>query len=203
VLPGTDPEGYRLHTVAFAADGRLWFGQHVDAEDQPSHLGFFTADGRHVVRLPPLQRFPGGGVPAVDGVAVDPTTGDVYFCEFVRKRIGRLRLVTGGEAPEALASAGANEEIPGALSLSIFPSPARGPVTVAVDVPSPGQAAVAVYDLLGRRVAALHEGPVAAGRLTLALDGHTLPAGVYVVRVTAYGADGRASAASTRVVLAR
>ena len=42
---------------------------------------------------------------------------------------------------------------------------------------------VAVYDALGRRVALLHEGPLAPGQEhRLTFDGSGLPAGVYVVR---------------------
>jgi hypothetical protein len=41
------------------------------------------------------------------------------------------------------------------------------------------------FDALGRRVAVLHDGPVAAGTpVRLALDGSALPPGVYVVRMT-------------------
>jgi hypothetical protein len=127
---------------------------------------------------------------------VDPTTGDVFFCEFLRKRIGRLRLVTGSEAPVAAASPPASEAA--GLQVSAYPSPARGRVTVTVEVPAPGPVAVAVYDLLGRRVAMLHEGTAPAGSLRLALDGSTLPAGVYVVR-----AEGSGAVATARVALVR
>jgi streptogramin lyase len=92
IIPGSDPEHHRLHTVAFAPDGRLWFGQHVEREQDPSRLGFFTPGGARVVMLPALQRI-STGIPTVDGIAVDATTGHVYFCEFQRHRIGRLRLV--------------------------------------------------------------------------------------------------------------
>jgi streptogramin lyase len=199
ILPGADPEAYRLHTTAFAADGRLWFGQHVEDAEHPSHLGFFTPNGAHVVLLPPLQRFPGGGVPNVDGVAVDPTTGDVFFCEFLRKRIGRLRLVTDGESPDALAAASPAGEADG-LAVSAFPSPARDRVTVTVTVAlaEAGPVAVTVYDATGRRVAVLHEGAAEAGSLPLAFETSALPAGVYLVR-----AEGAGAAATARVVVAR
>ena len=43
---------------------------------------------------------------------------------------------------------------------------------------------VAVYDVLGRRVAVLHDGPVAAGETErLRLTGQGLASGVYLVRV--------------------
>jgi hypothetical protein len=55
-----------------------------------------------------------------------------------------------------------------------------------------------VYDGLGRRVAVLYDGAVEAGAHALVLDGSSLPAGVYVVRVT-----GETFAANRRVTLVR
>ena len=43
---------------------------------------------------------------------------------------------------------------------------------------------VEAFDALGRSVAVLHDGPLAAGQTArLALDAGALPSGVYVVRV--------------------
>jgi hypothetical protein len=47
---------------------------------------------------------------------------------------------------------------------------------------------VAVYDVLGRRVATVASERFPAGTHEEALDASALPAGVYVVRVTAGGA---------------
>jgi hypothetical protein len=44
---------------------------------------------------------------------------------------------------------------------------------------------VEAFDALGRRVATVHDGPLAAGSHTLVLDASALPAGVYVVRAAA------------------
>src|SRR5690606_23492083 len=77
---------------------------------------------------------------------------------------------------------------PGAsLGVEVVPNPARGAAVVALTLPQPGAVSASVYDVLGRRVALLHEGPLAAGRHALALDGASLPPGVYVVRVAAGG----------------
>ena len=53
-------------------------------------------------------------------------------------------------------------------------------------LPAAAEARAAVYDVLGREVAVLHDGPLAAGshRLTFHAD---LPAGVYLVRATGDG----------------
>ncbi len=66
-----------------------------------------------------------------------------------------------------------------------YPNPARARTTLTVTVPTTQRVTAAVYDVLGRRVAVLHDGPLAgpdAHRLTLETAG--LPSGVYLVRVT-------------------
>lgn len=83
-----------LHSIAFAPDGRLWFTEHGPEEGETAaSLGFVTADWRDVVRLPPLALYPGNGNAAAAGLAVDPSSGDLWFCEFWRRRIGRLQRV--------------------------------------------------------------------------------------------------------------
>lgn len=70
------------------------------------------------------------------------------------------------------------------------PNPFRDGTRLALRLDRPAAATVAVYDVLGRRVALLHEGPLAAGRHVLAWDGtgasgQRLAAGLYVVRAVA------------------
>jgi streptogramin lyase len=198
VVPGADLTHEQVHSIAYDLEGRLWYTQHGDRDTlTEASLGYITADWQHIVRLPSLGLFPANDAPAANGIAVDPTTGDLYFAEFFRKRIGRLHLVVDGPAADAGAAASAASS-PVALAVSAYPSPARGRVTVAVEVPEPGVVAVAVYDLLGRRVAVLHDGAAPAGPLTLALEGSAFPAGVYVVR-----AEGAGAVATARLVLTR
>ncbi|PAP77084.1 T9SS type A sorting domain-containing protein [Rubrivirga marina] len=66
-----------------------------------------------------------------------------------------------------------------------YPNPARNgaAVTVPLRVAEPGAVRVAVFDVVGREVAVLHDGPAAAGDLRLTVD-TPLAAGVYVVRAT-------------------
>ena len=56
---------------------------------------------------------------------------------------------------------------------------------VSFDVPEVSAVSVAVYDLLGRRVAVLAQGEMAAGRHTSRLEAGTFAPGVYVVRMQA------------------
>src|SRR5690606_37526891 len=58
--------------------------------------------------------------------------------------------------------------------LEVTPIPVRGEAEVTRTLAQPGAASVALYDGLGRQVAALHEGPLRAGRHALPLDGADL-----------------------------
>jgi hypothetical protein len=75
--------------------------------------------------------------------------------------------------------------VPAASALHApYPNPSGGRVAVAYDVAARGRVRLAVYDLLGREVAVLVDGPREADRHEAVLDGRTLPAGVYLVRMT-------------------
>ena len=76
----------------------------------------------------------------------------------------------------------ANED--GAVRLTVgrvSPNPTAGPATVAVTGPVGTVVQAEVYDVLGRQVMGVHDGPIAGGRLALPTDG--LAPGAYVVRV--------------------
>jgi len=81
---------------------------------------------------------------------------------------------------------------PGALDtprdeLEAYPNPSSGSVTVVLTSSEAAEVTVAVFDVLGREVAVLHDGLLAAGTHRLAFDGAGLPAGVYLVRVESSG----------------
>ncbi len=91
-----------------------------------------------------------------------------------------------GEAPPAVTAA-----------LAVGPNPARGHVSVRLSSASSAAARVTVSDALGRQVAVLHDGPLAAGPSTFTWDASAAAPGVYVVRLD--GAD----AATRRVTVVR
>ena len=62
----------------------------------------------------------------------------------------------------------------------------------------PQEVRVAVYDVLGREVATLVNGPLVPGRYTVSFDGRTSASGVYFCRFTA-----GEYTASTRMLLVR
>jgi hypothetical protein len=78
------------------------------------------------------------------------------------------------------------------------PNPFRDRTALALRTDSPGFVRVAVFDVLGREVAVLHDGPLAADTHRLRVESAELPAGLYVVR-----AVGDGWARSQRVTLVR
>jgi hypothetical protein len=89
--------------------------------------------------------------------------------------------------------------LPGGFALSeVSPNPFAVSARLTLEVAEAQHVTIAVYDALGRRVAVLHDGEVEAGTHALALDGSSLPAGLYVVRIT-----GEGFAASRRVTRLR
>ncbi len=92
IVPDVDLRNEQVHSIAYDFEGRLWFTQTASIETQAS-VGFITANWKHIVKLPSLNDFEANEIADSAGIAVDPTTGDIYFCEFKRKRIGRLQLV--------------------------------------------------------------------------------------------------------------
>ena len=71
----------------------------------------------------------------------------------------------------------------GEARIRISPNPASMRASVRLSLDAPAEARIAVFDALGRHVARLHDGPLAAGEQAFALDTSALPAGVYLVRL--------------------
>jgi hypothetical protein len=72
---------------------------------------------------------------------------------------------------------------PQAPALEVYPNPSSGAATIALTADRATRAALDVYDAMGRRVAALADGPVPAGTSTFVFDaGAGLPPGVYLAR---------------------
>ena len=86
---------------------------------------------------------------------------------------------------EALSFGAAPAEArPEALALSApFPNPTAGRSTVAFELPAAGAVDLAVFDLLGRRVATLVDGERQAGAHRVEVRARDLATGVYMVRL--------------------
>jgi len=91
-----------------------------------------------------------------------------------------MTVTQGTDAEDAPAA-------PEVSSLTVHPNPTGGSMNVALTLDAASHVRIVVYDMLGRTVAALHEGRLAAGEHELTFDGLSLPAGVYIVRATGDG----------------
>ncbi len=180
-----------VYTLAFSADGKLYAG------------GFFTLPGgsQHVARLDGYLAGPGAGtwVPLDGGVrftagegrvsalAVGPE-GEVYVGG-VFDRVGPSgSLVEANNVAVWLGDYVVSGEAPppsDALSVSVSPSPARSSAALAVTLAASSSVRVVVADALGRTVAVVDAGALAAGSHRLTFDVSRWAAGVYVARVTA------------------
>ena len=105
----------------------------------------------------------------------------------------------------ALVTAGEGEtEVPGVITLrGAYPNPTNGATTLRYELPRAGLVQVDVYDVLGRRVAALRPGVQGTGEQRLALPSEDLAAGVYVYRVQVSGTDGSEGVVSGRFIRSR
>ncbi len=84
----------------------------------------------------------------------------------------------------------ANEEfeVPGEFALrQNYPNPFNPSTTIQYDVPAASRVSIRVYDMLGREVATLVDGDVAAGIHTVSFDARNLASGVYVYRLETAG----------------
>lgn len=70
-----------------------------------------------------------------------------------------------------------------------YPNPARTRGTLVFDVPVRADVRLEIYDLQGRAVATLADGPREPGRYVLGFDAARLPAGLYFARLRTGGAD--------------
>jgi hypothetical protein len=116
-----------------------------------------------------------------------------------------LRAGSGRHAGAASAQAGAAaaQAAVAALQearLGVAPNPAGGPATATLALAAPGVVRLAVYDVLGREVARLADGPLGTGRHAYVLDGAALAPGAYVLRAVVEAEPGAARGALRTLV---
>lgn len=91
VVPRYDARHEQLHSIAYDAEGRLWYTLHTaDEPDLDAAVGYLTPDWNHMTRFSPMGPTAGDRAWSAAGIALDPTSGNLFLAEFWRKRIGRL-----------------------------------------------------------------------------------------------------------------
>ena len=143
-------------------------------EDQSSDNDIYTSMGR--LMLDPKEAM-------LTFYATAPNTMKVtiHATDRERKTVMASTTITVPEVPSAEA-----EELPTEVSLSQnYPNPFNPRTTIEYALPEAGDVSLIVYDMLGREVTTLLEGPQAAGRHTVNFDANHLSNGTYVYRLVA------------------
>ncbi|HLA63893.1 MAG TPA: T9SS type A sorting domain-containing protein, partial [Rhodothermales bacterium] len=183
-------------SLAFRTAATDWYfltgalGTLPDAEPLPVNVLRRSGNGNTVSADVPS---PAGASPAF-GAAVAYTT-TLWAIGDPGRGPGAVTLGTSSIIPVA------SEEDPAPSTLRLsppVPNPASDAATVRLDVPTAADVRVALYDVLGREVAVVQEGPMPAGTHVLTIEGARLPAGVYVLRAAA-----DAASVTTRLTIAR
>lgn len=199
-------EGGRLWAKAAAgplyasADGAAWAAQPTD---QPTAWNsvLTTSNGPTPWFLPGIQDVfvSGSDGASIESVAATfpttdagaPCTGNYgasataafanVLCSFTdASRNGLYRRAFGA------TSAGAPGPNPAGLTLQVLGTPTSTPPRVALTLDAPHSVSVALFDVQGRAIARLTDGPRAAGTHALRMPAGLAP-GLYVVRATAAG----------------
>ncbi len=71
---------------------------------------------------------------------------------------------------------------PHRVTLNVYPNPSNGHTTIGFVIDASGDVQMELFDILGRRVARLHDGMITAGEHRLAYDASALAPGLYILR---------------------
>jgi streptogramin lyase len=101
------PEGLQVHSLALDREQNVWFTQAGPMSDPAAatSVGYVKPDWSGFVVMPPLSLYPfwnsTGEYCPTDigafvsfngaGIAIDQDSGDIWFADYCRKRLGRLR----------------------------------------------------------------------------------------------------------------
>lgn len=175
-----------------AGEGTIYFRPEVALLDDgrfmvvwtDSTTGGFRARGRQfdaggTPLTAPFSLAPDAGLQTGQPDVTTEGTAFVYIWGGVRNgslvvATNHLGTIVGREADPALPP----------MMLESYPNPVAGRATIRFALDTAGPVTLAVYDLLGREVARLLDGPAPPGVQDVSFDASGLPAGLYLVRMT-------------------
>lgn len=167
-------------------------GIDVDAREGEATLSWTTAREANGVAFAVDRRLDGAAYQPVG--AVDGRGGESQTYTFTDRGLPftaqtlqyRLRVTDADGTDAVLDSVSAEIALPDRVELRApFPSPLVDGTTLRYVLPEAAPVTIRLYDVLGRRVATLADGPETAGRKTAPLDASRLAPGTYFVRLTA------------------
>lgn len=111
-----------------------------------------------------------------------------YMTEFIRAAIGAVATLANPDTVMTFVDEG--ESLPFGFALHAnYPNPFNASTTISFSVDTDTEVDLAIYDVLGRKVATLYSGPVDAGTHRVNLNASDLSSGVYFYRLAADGND--------------
>jgi hypothetical protein len=215
-LTAWDNNGFHLFGSSVALDGTQalvgspnWAAPGGDGTGKAYH---FLYDGASEQWLggPDLEGLGGADLEPIDGGAGDHFSGGLAPALALDAGVAVVGspdhgLPFGGNGAvyvygKPMATSAEDPATPASDLLSVpYPNPFRERATLTLSLTDPQAVSVAVYDLLGRRVALLHEGvPSASSPLRLVWEPESAATGLYVVR-----AEGETFQATQRVAYIR
>ncbi len=121
------------------------------------------------------------GVLTFNATAPNTMTITIHGVDRARNPVMATTMIT---VPEKTSAEG--DELPREVSLSQnYPNPFNPQTTIEYALPAAGDVSLIVYDMLGREVTTLLNGPQTAGRHTVNFDAAHLSNGTYVYRLVA------------------
>jgi hypothetical protein len=152
----------------------------VGQNETPSKVYLNTGDAGFIRAEP----FIGLGT-GIQGVVVADLDGDdrpdiatiaLSSTLSVKRHLSNYEIPTSIDEPSS-------PEQPARIELSSWPNPFNPATIVSYQTAVSGRVMLAAYDLLGRKVAVLVDGPVAAGSHSVSFDASGLPSGMYLLRL--------------------
>lgn len=131
-----------------------------------------------------------GKVPVADSIRSDTTQGMAYRYSISDLDVGRHQFRVGipsmSKRNRYSSPVSAQVTMDGAYRLSAYPNPVRNTATIELAVHERQTVSVEVYDVLGRRVTTLHNGPLPgqqSRQFSLNVERSDLASGTYFLRV--------------------
>ncbi len=175
--------------------GRIW---EIELPNGSYRIFLVMGDGAYTDQINNIQ---------IEGIAFNDPDGRDSFDEYAADVLiedGRLTLSPGTGAENAkvcfidiakndTAVDEENDVFPaGYLLCQNYPNPFNASTAIEYSLPGPGRVRLAVFNLLGRRIKTLIDGPEAAGRHTVIWDGTNeagmpVAGGVYIYEIKANG----------------
>ncbi len=180
-----DPHDYvdsRTLKVWYAEDGEVLLDQYdTDGTEEYRYTGIINAEDNFVVKNTSDVTFIAGNKITL-GPGFKVESGAEFYAD-VDTDVGNILSKQVGGTEEPLVE---STNTPEDYSLSQnYPNPFNPVTVIRYEVPITSRVELAVFDLLGRKVATLVDGQVSAGRQEVRFDASNLSSGIYIYRIRA------------------